>query len=253
MPIGFIARFEPHHWKYFDSYSPVKYLLVKIDDADRILSNGYTAGTYFNSKLSIITTSTIEDTKLEKLDWTRERDIVQQFEPDFHIPTDYPAYMKMDEQIRIEHIRRCMAGTKWMADQLSTSKTKILPLIKGVTRIERNICYQTYKELSINYCVFYGSQYFGGGIGNQFHLLENEIQCITSEQPTSGILLIGLLVPRRLKRLPPQVVAAAGNRWIRDCTNEYKSRKDFNKKLQALKCAVEGALGNGQMTIPAGG
>jgi len=248
LPVGFIARFEPHHQKFFNGHSPVKYLLLKINDANRLLKNKKNVDLIKDYK--IITTTTIEDRKLEKLKWETERDIVLKFEPDFHIPVDYPVYLSMDEKDRISNISECMEGTKWMAKELSHTKTKILPLIKGITRKERSICYKTFDELKINYCVFYGSQYFGSGIGNQFSMLEDNIRKITSEYPMCGILLIGLLATRSLIKLPPQVVAAAGNKWVYECTKDCSNIDSFNVKLQELKSDVESTLCMGQMSIP---
>lgn len=146
-----------------------------------------------------------------------------------------------------------MEGTKWMAKELSSTKTKILPLFKGITKEERSICYKTFNELKINYCVFYGSQYFGSGIGNQFSMLEDDIRKITSEYPLCGILLIGLLAPRSLIKLPPQVIAAAGNKWIHECAKECNNIDSFNEKLQELKNKVESTLCMGQMSLPVNG
>jgi len=248
LPVGFIARFEPHHQKFFNGKCPVRYLLMRIDDANRILKNKKTSDSLKDYK--IITTTTIEDKKLDKLKWETERDIILKFEPDFHIPVDYPVYLNMDEKDRISNVSACMEGTKWMARELSHTKTKILPLIKGITKEERILCYKAFDELKINYCVFYGSQYFGGGIGNHFSMLEKDIRKITSEYPLCGILLIGLLAPRSLIKLPPQVVAAAGNKWIHECANNYKNINNFNKKLLELKDNVESTLCSGQMSLP---
>ena len=35
-PVGFVARFEPHHKSYFTEQSPIDYLLIRIDDAKRM-------------------------------------------------------------------------------------------------------------------------------------------------------------------------------------------------------------------------
>ncbi len=247
-PIGFIARFEPHHKKYFNGNSPIKYLLLRIDDVNRLLRKNKTADSFKDYK--IITTTTIEDKKLEKLKWESERDIVLNFKPDFHIPADHPVYINMDEKIRLSNITDCMDGTKWMVRELAHTNTKILPLIKGTTREERKICYKTFKELHINYCVYYGAQYFGKSVGNQFHLLNHHIRQITSESPRCGILLIGLLSPEYLIKLPPQVIAAAGSKWIHECAKCFNNINKYNRKLQELKQKVESSLCTGQMSIP---
>lgn len=41
--------------------------------------------------------------------------------------------------------------------------TKIIPLVKGITPTEREICYQTFADLGADQCAFYGAQYLTGG------------------------------------------------------------------------------------------
>jgi hypothetical protein len=222
-------------------------VLLRLTTVRTFVNLGKTAESWFGKNITVIVTTTINDRVLSDINWSEELELVQAFEPDFHIPCDYPVYKEDDPTLRREHIFKCLKGMVWMAQNLNGYKTKVLPLIKGETPHERNLCYQAFNHLGIDYCVFYGTQYFTASIG--FNKLQEDIQAIVSEAPSLDIMLIGLQSPRLLERLPPQVVAAAGQRWI----DEVQLRKvPWSKSQQLYKPMeqeIDATLGQGQMPI----
>jgi hypothetical protein len=250
-PTGIIPRIQPQqaHEKFIQDNPGLDTVMLQIDAADRILSRGEIASTYFDSSTSVITTSTIHDDKLAELKWRREEGIVRALRPDYHIPTDYWVYGNMDKEARIENIEELVEGTRWMTQQLADTKTTIIPLVKGFTPEERAICYQAFDDLNVDYCAFYGSQYFGGDMGNGINALNRDLRDITSEFPLDGILLIGLQSKNYLSRLPPEVVAAAGQRWIRKSNLRENSITKVKQEFVDWKQQPESELGAGNTTL----
>lgn len=187
--------------------------MVNIDSARRLVKRNETATSYFGPETSVIVTTTISDQILDVLRWEDELDIIRQFEPAFHIPADYSTYDTDSAATREENIIECMEGTIWFDQHLQTSQTEVLPLLKGTTSFERDICYRTFDRLETEYVAYYVAQYFSGGNGIQIAQLINDMEEITDESDYD-LLLIGLLSGTFLSRMPTAVVASAGlNGW----------------------------------------
>jgi len=247
-PSGVIPRIErqTRHEKFHTGFSGVDTLMLPIDHAERLLRQGLTASSYTDK--SVITTTTIPDEDLKDFSWKAERDIVEAFQPAYHIPTDYWVYGDMDPEDRIQNVELLMEGTEWMYQQLTGISTQIIPLVKGYSREERAICYETLKRLGIDYVSFYGSQYFGrkdGGI----NALNEDVREIVSEYSPSEMLLIGLQSENYMERLPPEVEAVAGNRWIEKSGLRDVSIAKARGQYREWKQEVEAGLGSGQATL----
>jgi hypothetical protein len=195
-----------------------------------------------------VTTTTIPDEDLKDLSWAAERDIVEAFCPAYHIPTDYWVYGDMDPEDRIQNVELLTEGTEWMYQQLSNTSTQIIPLVKGYSLEERAICYEILNRLGIDYVSFYGSQYFSAKNGG-INVLNEDIRDIVSEYSPSGMLLIGLQSENYVKRLPPEVEAVAGNRWIRKSDLRDVSISKARRRYIDWKREVEAGLGSGQATL----
>lgn len=247
-PSGVIPRTERQnrHEQFCNGFSGVDTVMLPIDHAERLLRQGLTASSYTDK--SVITTTTIPDEDLKDFGWKKERDIVEAFQPAYHIPTDYWVYGDMDPEDRIQNIQLLMEGTEWMWQQLNDISTEIIALVKGYSPQERAICYKTLKELGIDYIAFYGSQYFSeknGGI----NALNEDIRDIVSEYSPSSVLLIGCQSENYMERLPPEVEAVAGQRWIRKSKLRDVSLAKARAKYLEWKQEVEAGLGTGQATL----
>ncbi|ELZ68562.1 hypothetical protein C457_11176 [Haloferax prahovense DSM 18310] len=225
-------------------------VMIKITEVETLLRHrGEVRDTYFPDDVTVITSGVIHDDDLKELRWTQERNAVQAFGPDFHIPTDYPVYGNMDSESRVENIRNMMEGTEWMMKELVDTDIQILPLVKGYTPDERGICYDMIRRHQLQYCVYYGSQYFGGKMGNGIQKLDQDVRDVVSELTLEGLILIGLQSSNGLARMPPEVVAAAGQRWIYQSELRDSSINEAVEKYRQWRYSVNAELGGGQTTL----
>lgn len=252
-PRGLIRRVQPQraHERFMDSFPYSDTVMMKITDVETLLRHrGEVRTTYIPERFSVITGGIIHDDDLKELRWTRERNAVQAFDSDFHIPTDYPVYGDMEKAQRKSNIKKMMDGTRWMHDKLLSSSIQIIPLVKGYTTEERAICYETLRELDLPYCAYYGAQYFGGKMGNGINKLNEDVREVVDELGVDGVLLIGLQARDGLSKMPPEVVAAAGQRWIRKSDlRDVPMDAAQSRYLQWRQDVEETVLGAGQTTL----
>lgn len=217
-PSGPIPLIEPQ-WSHHEFVGAVQpdYALVKLTSARQLLKRGETAASYFPPGTDVITTTTINDTKLNLISWEKEREIVEAFAPAYHVPTDYSTYQEQPPVDRQANVERCLEGSLWMTQQVHDRgiNTTIIPLVKGCSATERAICYEVFDQCAFEFPVvsMFATQYFTGGSGIRINELESDVRAIASEQHRD-IMLIGLLSPNYLERMPPAVRAATGlNQW----------------------------------------
>lgn len=237
-----IARVE-HQWSHRKFTTSVKPRTIMVDmvDARQIVRNDETADTYFGRDSTVVTTSTVPDEKLDLISWTDEADIIESFNPDYHIPTDYSIYGYHSQQERLNRLVKCMEGTEWMDNRLPDSIT-IIPLIKGFTRAEREVCYRAFDYLGYDSAAFYATQYFTGGSGIRINELEQDIQQISRENDID-ILLMGLLSPNYLERMPDCVVSASGqNQWRKRVSPRSQSDEEMKKAYHNIEKSVNTIL-----------
>lgn len=250
-PEGLVPRIQKQvrHKEFVRNNPHLDTVMLGIDDAARLLGKGEVFSSYFGSNVDLITTSTIHDQPLGELRWTYEETVVRAVGSRYHIPTDYWVYGDMDPKARRENIQAMMQGTEWFARRLANTNTQVIPLASGVTQEEREICYQTFDKLGVSYCAVYGAQYFGGSMGDGINKLNNYIRDIVSEYPLEGVILIGLQSANYLQRLPPEVVAAAGQRWIYQSGLRELPITESKNQFGQWKQRPEGQLGRGVATL----
>lgn len=225
-------------------------VVLKLDQMRRALNKGYTSSDYLGGAYTFVSTSTMQDAKIKDLDWREEADLIRDFRPAFHIPTDYPVYESDSVAVREENIRRLLDGTGWMAQELADTRIQILPLLKGVTPGEREVFYRAFREAGFGSCAFYGTQYFTQGPG--FSHLSQDLHRVQAEAPGLDVFLIGLLSPRRLSQVPSNVVGAAGQaQWrekigLRDSGVGMEKMRRRSRKLAKRASKV---LGEGQVSL----
>lgn len=104
----------------------------------------------------------------------------------------------------------------------------------------------------MNYIAYYCAQYFGGQVGNRFNDLLETIHNIVVEFSPIGILLVGLLSQKKLRQFPPNVVAAAGQRWImksglRDDIGEEEKKQNLANWMKEVEKALRSSQTNLKM------
>jgi len=215
-PSGAVPLIERQrsHAAFLDKANPSA-ILLKLDAVRALVNDGETAVDWTPAETTVITTSTVNDEELAKWNWEREYNIINQFEPDYHIPTDYPVYNTHSQAQRLERTRHAAIGAEWMAGGLEDTQTDIIPLIKGKRPEERAIGFETATEIGTDLVAFYGTQYLSGGGGANLTSLVDTITEIATAAPDGmELFVIGLLSPTYLRRLPGNVRAAAGlNQW----------------------------------------
>ncbi len=229
-PTGAVARVEAQqsHRDFVRAVEP-EYVMMKITHARRLMKNGETFASYFGEEPTVITTTTVPDNKLNLLRWEDELEIIRETEPDFHIPTDYSIYAEeMDEEEQLEAVVGCMEGTEWMHNRIADSDIELIPLVKGLTKNQREVCYSVFDELGYDRCAFYATQYFTASGLKTGDLIGDIEQVVVEHGPE--MLIIGLLSPNYAKRLPMNVQAVAGqSRWRR----RVKPRKQTDAEMTA--------------------
>jgi hypothetical protein len=249
-PRGPIPSVEPYHsYSAFLQAAEPEYTLLKYTDMRTLVNRGETATSYFPDETSVITTTTIRDTPLNLLTWEQELEHVLAFQSDYHIPADYSTYENQDLADRSRNTLHCMEGLLWMQRQLREhdSDTQLIPLVKGTTPEERAVCYEIFERAGFDaYCAFYGTQYFSGGAGIRIDELVADLDAVATEQDRD-IFLIGLLSPNYLKRVPGQVVAAAGQTaWRKHISATNQETAEIQEHWTEFTTAVADALG----TVP---
>jgi hypothetical protein len=245
-PRGPIPSVEPYHsYAAFLQAAQPDYALLKYTDMRKLVKRGETADSYFPDVTAVITTTTIRDTQLNLVSWERELERVLAFAPDYHIPADYSTYEDQAVTERTRNVLDCMKGTLWMQRQLRDHESDItlIPLVKGVTLEERTVCYEVFDRAGFeDYCAFYGTQYFSGGAGIRITELIKDLRAVATEQDRD-IFLIGLLSPNYLKRVPDQVVAAAGQTaWRKPISATKQDTATIQDHWTAFTSDVSAAL-----------
>lgn len=232
---GLVCRVEHQraHRRFVREVKPDT-ILVDLIDARQIVKKDMTASDYYGHETDVIVTSTIPDQKLEMISWERERDIIRDFQPEYHIPTDYPVYSTHSREKRITNLENLMKGTAWMRGELVDTGTRIIPLVKGYTLLERELCYRAIGDMELDTAAFYGTQYFTEKVGQIGQLVE-DLESINRESDLS-LFLIGLLSPEYVARVPENVTAVAGeHQWrkrVEPRENDAVEMREEYKQLQ---------------------
>lgn len=222
----------------------IETVMLSIDSARKLVDlHGETARTYFRDDQTVITTTTVHDDILKELDWLKELDIVRRFGPDYHIPTEYSVYQSsMSSLEQAQAICDCMAGTEWFAKRLQNHATGVLMQAKGWLPWHYELCQPTMERLGTDFLVFYAACY-----KNRVYDPKADLEALVSVLKPSGILVIGQQSTRFLRRVPPEVVAAAGGRWRRMSGLEEEGHEPTRHRQ--WKGNVEQYLGAGQAML----
>lgn len=241
---GCIARVEPTqiHRQFIKQVRP-RWVMIKLHHARRLCENkGYTADDWTGERTEVITTSTINDETLDSLSWRDERDTIQAFEPAYHIPADVSVYHSQPLDDRVECIENHLSGVAFMQSELANYDTEVIPLFKGYTTGERELCLTAAEELGVDMIALYATRYFTGSSGKAHNdLYRNLNRYRKHDMPPT--LIIGLLAPSYLKEVPDYILAASGqNQWRKRYTPDGQSVQQQRESFRNLSAAVADAL-----------
>lgn len=249
-PTGCVPLLEPQraHLEFLEAVTEVSTVLVRLTDAETLVNQSETANSYFPEAVDVITTSTVNDSYLSELHWRDEFEIIREFAPDYHIPCDLPVYRTTDRSVRRERITNYFTRVLAFAQAADDTSFEVIPLAKALTREEWKMAKTSFDLLEVEFYALYGTQYFleEGG----FSQLLTDLRAAASANPNRDILLIGLLSPRLLRHLPPQVTAAAGlNQWRTKVSLRDVPPSAYQREFVDLQEQVNSALGRGQAPL----
>ena len=240
---GCIARVEPtaYYRRFIDRVRP-EWAMIKLHHAGHLVERGETAATWA-PETKLITTSTISDEQLDEISWSEERNILREFRPAKHIPADVSVYRDQRTSDRVEAIKNCMVGAAYIQSELAAYETEIIPLFKGYTNSERELSLQAAGDLGADTVAIYASRYFSGNQGNKRKQLFRDLRKYSRHNIKSA-LLIGLLSPKYLAKVPGYITAAAGqNQWRKRYSPDSQTIEESRASYQSLTASVETALG----------
>ncbi|SFT04259.1 hypothetical protein [Halostagnicola kamekurae] len=223
-------------------------VMISIEDARRLAAKGETAESVFGNMLVAVTT-TVHDEVLEEWYPQKEIQLIIDFKPDFHIPCDRPVYRTDSKKERREIITRYLRDLKEISRAIKNLSTEIIPLVKGVLPRERKECYRCFEGLDFDRIGYYCAQYFL--YGNHGEDLIQDVRQIVGEAQPRAMLLIGVQASSYLRRMPPEVTAAAGERWRRKSglRNDSLSMQQVQRNYRDWSREIEKELEGGQSRL----
>jgi len=233
---------------FLDDIKLNKWVMIDINKIERLLKKGYTSKTFFKSEINVISTTTIHDDIIVRYYFDKELEIVKKFKPRCHIPCDKPIYLTQNKNERLWLLQTYLEELERMVDCLSKD-ILLIPQIKGIDKDEREMCYDVFNKLKLRYMSYYVAQYFGNYRGGKKGNLIKDVKELISESGLEYLMLIGVQSKDILKKLPPQVIAVAGQRWRADCELGSMTTEEVKEKFSKWKKETESELNRGQSVI----
>lgn len=196
---------------------------------------------------AVIVSSTFNDDRLEYWHPDRELDVAKKMDADAAVPCDRPAYKQDATSFRRERVKTYTADLRDQIPKYDDAGIDVIPLVKGETSYERGLCYDVFRDYGIENVAYYCAQYFT--YGYRFSELIERVQEIALEFDPENIMLIGFQSENLLPEFPPNVTAAAGQRWLRKIN--YGRDISARAKFIRWKKDVESALSISQLPINA--
>lgn len=265
--VGAIPRVERQqtHYDFLWNVKPPA-AMIGIDHASRVAMHDQE---FFPDETDVVLTSTISDSKLATYSFEDELRIIHEIKPDWIIPFDFPVYGDMDTETRKEHVRQVSNGARDLqyilnvADEgeietISNIKSipkhlikptldaTVIPLVKGVTEPERQICISTGDEMNAPIYAKYGTQYMTVGGNGSYPQLCRDLNKIQTESNNHPLLVIGLLSPSgkfSLEGVPENITAAAGtNQWLKHVEPKKSTGEEMRKNFEQFYNSVSDTL-----------
>lgn len=230
-PGGFYARLRPTRkgaLEVFASEHTADALLLNHPSLVALQQRGVSANDLSGIDISrpLVAASIAPDEYLYDLSLENELEPVLDVAPHWYLPFDVPTYKDgdMDPEQRQRNLDDYIFGVHRAVEVLreAESRTRVLPLLKGVYPEELRRCYELISSIADGYVGVYVGQFFGPSVGNRINHCREWLRTIDAVCDPAGIVLIGLSSPNYLRGLPQSVVAAAGRHtWLRE--SEYLS------------------------------
>lgn len=243
---GPVARVEPTpgHQQFVRAASP-NWIEIKLHHAEHLVDRGVTASEWAGPGSNVLVTTTIQDERLRDYTWAEQRDIIRQFDADLCVPADVSVFREQSTRERAELIANCMEGAAFMKSELAPYGIGVIPLLKGYTKREREICLEAVDAMGVDQVALYVTRYFSAKRGNSRNELFRYLDRCGNHDLQDAILL-GLLSPTYLERVPDWVVAAAGqNQWRQRVSVQQQSESEIKHAWTSLRAEVEDALSIG--------
>lgn len=245
---GGIPRLEP---------KPDQVALIReVDSVSAVMIDAHLVSRFLKQGISaedlepeVIVTTTFADEQLEYWFPDREFKTAREFGADAVVPCDRPAYREDIESFRRETVENYAADLAEIVPSFHDAGIDVIPLVKGETRYERGLCYDVFDDLGITQVAYYCSQYFS--YGYRFSALLDRLQKIALEYDPTNMMLIGLQSEKLLPSCPPNVSAAAGQRWLRQIDFGDGPTPAARRTVERWMGKVESALNIGQVPLDA--
>lgn len=249
-PRGAVAAVEGDyngHDVFVDAVQP-DWVLLKLHHARAIYNagagsgrGGTTADEWAPDETNVITTSTIQDDKLDGYSINRERRLIEAFEPAAHVAADVSVYDAFSASRRAELIQEYMSNVIWFDRELDAD-TLVIPQLKGFTNPERQICYEGFDYFSHDFVAYYIGQLFTSSSPNRFESVKEDIHHAHANADIE-LMMIGLLGPEFLSELPDSVVAGTGmHAWRSRLDLPADSATKCRRVWEEISADVEDAL-----------
>lgn len=197
----------------------------------------------------LVLSSTIADEKLEEWFPTRELAFAERVGADAIVPCDRPVYSRDARSRRIETIRSYVADLKDIVPLFREAGIEVVPLVKGESEYERQLCYDAFNELGLTRTSYYCVQYFSYGF--RYNALLRRIHQIALELNPQNMMLIGFQSENLIPDFPPCVTGVAGQRWLRNINPREMSVNEAAREYDVWARDVEAALTIGQTPLHA--
>lgn len=240
-----LDKIQAHHAFARDNPA-LKAVMITIEAARIFTEQGETADSVFGEDVVVGVSTAIPDEQLEWWYPHREIEVVRKFAPDFYIPCDRPVYQWHSPPLRRDKIRRYLRDLREITESLQNRSIVIIPFVKGVTSGERQRCYHVFNDLGFDRWAYYCAQYFL--YGNRGEELVTDVRAIVDEANLDYLMLVGLQAEQYLTRMPPAVLAAAGQRWITksDLRNDRLTMNHIQSNFGRWAQYIENLLDGGQ-------
>lgn len=245
---GPIPRLEPRSAQVAMAKQAHSISTVMIDEryVSRFEQNGWTPDAM---GVDVVLSSTFDDEELELWFPEREIEVAKDYGASGIIPCDTPVYSDDPRSARVEAIRNYTSNLADVISRFRDHDIEPIPLVKGETPYERDICYEVFDHYDIDRVAYYCAQYFS--YGYRFPALLRRLQEIAVEYNPEDIVVIGLQSENLLPELPPAVSAAAGQRWLHVTDVGTDSIAVTVRQYEQWATEVRAALSIGQAPLDA--
>jgi len=230
-------------------------MMLHLDGAKQLLkrSNLETAKSVFPEQTTIVTSAIRLSSHRPSLHTTtsyenrmEEAEVVEEFEPAYHIPADPPQYVECGrERGEIEPNQRLFGETRWMHNRLQDCNTEIVPCVRCWSAFNSGCFDSLLDEIdppSISYTVTALESRSARAWGDT-----------TADSHTPPVdcplLIIGCMEPDALieKKVPENTVGAAGlHHWRQQVQPEHQTKAEITRSFDELQANVSAVLDHQQ-------